>query len=151
MSPKTTPIAPMRSGASRLRSERSESLSTPAERAIGFEDLQRCVVGSTREADVELLELAVKMGPLESGSLGHPAHVALLLAEQLLEVDSLERLSRLPQRKLEEARGELRRDGGRREERRVAEQAPDVLRRDFAVHREREIGDDAVQLVEVRG
>ena len=39
---------------------------------------------ATRETDVELLQLAIKVRPLEPGLLGDAAHVALLLAEQLL-------------------------------------------------------------------
>ena len=63
-----------------------------------------------QEADVQLLELPVEVRPLESGALGDAAHVVLFLAEQVLEVQPLERLARLAQRQLEEARGDLRRD-----------------------------------------
>src|SRR6185503_19574308 len=65
------------------------------------------VVAAAREADVELLELAIKMRALEAGALGDLAHVALLASEKLLEVDPLERFARFPQRKLEEARRDL--------------------------------------------
>ena len=71
----------------------------------------RLLLCPPREPDVQLLQLAVQVRPLEPGLLGDAAHVALLATEQLLEVDALERLACLAQRKLEEARRDLRRNG----------------------------------------
>ena len=110
-----------------------------------------CLVAAAREADVELLQLAVEVRALEPGLLRDAAHVALLAAEELLEIDALERLARLAQRQLEEARGDLRRDrlvrrGG------FAQQPLDVIGRDVAgAGVERQIRDDVLQMVEIAG
>src|SRR5690242_2919268 len=149
MSPKTTPIAPMTSGASPLRSERVASLST-ADRAIRSR-LDRSLVGTTGEADIELFELAIEVSPLEAGTFGHATHVALLLAQELLEVDPFERFSGFPQRQLEETRRELGSDRGRRKQSRIAQEPSHVLGCDLAVHGQREIRDHAVELIEVGG
>src|SRR5690606_26148797 len=58
-------------------------------------------VGAAGEVDAELLELAVEMGALEPGALGHPRHAALLARKMVLEVDALEGVARLAQRHLE--------------------------------------------------
>ena len=91
------------------------------------------------------------MGALEPGALGDTAHVALLLAEQLLEVDALECLARLAQRQLKKPRGQpgATAAGGRK--RILAKKAPDVFGRDLAADGQREIGDDAVQVIEIPG
>src|SRR5689334_11389932 len=68
----------------------------------------RGVVDAPREADVELLQLAIEVGALEPRALRDLAHVALLASEQLLEVDALERFARLAQWQLEEPRSDLR-------------------------------------------
>src|SRR3954470_4091631 len=66
------------------------------------------VVGAAREAYVELLQLAVQVGSLESRLFGDLAHVALLAAQQLLEIDALERFACFPQRELEKTRRDFR-------------------------------------------
>src|SRR5512142_3551267 len=110
MSPNTTPIAPSISVAIGGR------LPGVAEALIarGVEACRRSArrgfLAAPREADVELLQLAVEVGALEPRLLGDAAHVALLAPEELLEVDALERLARLAKRKVEETRGELGRD-----------------------------------------
>src|SRR4051812_36685081 len=68
------------------------------------------VVGAAREAYVELLQLAIQVGSLEARLFGDLAHVALLAAQQLLEIDSFERLACFPQRELEETGRDLRRE-----------------------------------------
>src|SRR5262249_46895847 len=143
MSPKTTPMAARTSGVIGRRP--ACAATRPSFR--GGEPCSACIlVRPPRETDVELLELPVEVRPLQARALGHAAHVALLLAEQLLEIDALERLARFAQRQLEEARRELGRDGGRGEEGALAEEPPHVLSRDLAVDRQREVGDDAVQV-----
>src|SRR5689334_889275 len=116
-------MAPTISGARRCREPgtRDGALMEPRRRS------QEGIFGTAREADVELLQLAVEMRALEAGLLGDLAHVALLAAEELLEVQPLERLARLAQGQLEEARGDLGRDR-RRRRRGFAEEALHVLR-----------------------
>src|SRR5207244_1746194 len=115
MSPYTTPIAPMTSGAIRLcvpaaalivgfgpAEEKAASDAVAAVAAVRSDDPR--VFAAAREADVELLQLAVQMRAFESRLVGSAAHVALLTAEQLLEIDALERFARLAKRSLEKAR-----------------------------------------------
>src|SRR5215472_2022329 len=96
-------------------------------RAGAARALAGALVGPPRETDVQLLELAIQVRALESGALGDAAHVALLLAQQLLEVDALEGFARFAQRQFEEARGQLRRHRGRRHQRAISEEPPHVL------------------------
>src|SRR6185295_1629707 len=107
----------------------------------------RVFLGTAGEPDVELLELAVEVRALEPGLLGDAAHVALLAAEELLEVDTLERLARLAQRQVEEARGDLGCDDvtGRR---RLAEQALHVLAADVAAQQP-QVRDHRSEVIEV--
>src|SRR6185436_8755276 len=115
MSPYTTPIAPTISAIVRLLSGG----------AVLTSEL-RGVVDAAREPDVELLQLAVEVGALEPRPLRNLAHVALLAAQELLEVDALEGLARLAQRQLEKARRDLGR-GRRIGRRRLAQHALHVL------------------------
>ena len=91
------------------------------------------------------------MRPLETRTFGDAAHVALLFAEQVLEVDSFEGLARLAQRQLEKPRRNFRRDRRSRRQRSLAEQTAHVLCGNLAFDREREIGHDVVQMVEISG
>jgi len=59
----------------------------------------------------ELLQLPVKVRAFKTGLFGNPAHVALLPAEELFEIDAFERLARLAQRQVEKSRGDFRRHG----------------------------------------
>ena len=149
MSPKTTPMAPRTSGARAPAPGASRAAVAVAARRARVS--RRAVLAAAREADVELLQLAVEVRALEPGLVGDAAHVALLAAEQLLEVDPLERLARLAQRQLEEARGDLRRDdaafgGAASPSRRLTWSG--VM---SPARRQREVDDDAVQVVEVAG
>src|SRR6185369_17793850 len=107
------------------------------------------IVAASGEADGKLLQLAIEVRALQTRPFGHPAHVALLAPEQLLEIDPLERLARFPQRQLEEAGRDL---GGHclicRS--RLAQEALYVLRREVTAPRiQREIGDYALQVIEI--
>src|SRR5258706_1568237 len=111
----------MTSGAMRFLDSAVTAKESMADRATSG----GAVLTAPRKADIELLQLAVEVGAFEPRLLGNLAHVALLAAEQLLEIDALERLARLAQRQLEELLGNFRgkaaaRDGG------LAQQALDV-------------------------
>src|SRR3569833_1086463 len=122
-------MAPRSSGASRCCVPAWPAAVVASPQALGGG-----VVAAPREADVELLQLAVQVRALEPRLLGHLAHVALLAAEELFEVEPLERLARLAQRQLEEAGRDLGRDRRRRCGG-FAEEALDMFRRDVAAHR----------------
>src|SRR5262245_23259897 len=107
MSPNTTPMAPSTSGAMRCP---GPAVAVAVVTNVGDAACvkpgalrRRRVLAPSREADVELLQLPVEVGPLEARLFGDLAHVALLATQQLLEVDPLERLARLAQRQVEEA------------------------------------------------
>src|SRR5512144_1469028 len=122
----------MTSGAKRLRGCSAASAANAGAGCVS----RGAVIAPAGEADVQLLQLPIEVRALEPGALGDLAHVALLAAEELLEIDSLERFARLAQRKLEEARGDLRGDGARGR-RRLAEEPLHVLGGHVAgVHRE---------------
>src|SRR5437763_16998694 len=105
------PIAPMTSGAMRslLATAGAIAVVTCDEGPVGRRS-GRAVVAASRKSNVELLELAVEVRAFEAGLFGHLAHVRLLAAQKLLEVDALERLARLPERQLAKPRGALRRE-----------------------------------------
>src|SRR6476646_2697355 len=116
MSPNTTPIAPITSddrfdgSAGGLKGGRgagireTEPASTAAVPAVA-------VVAAPGKPDRELLELPIEVRSLEPGSFGDAAHVALLPAKELLEIDPLERLARLAQWQFEEPGGDHGGDG----------------------------------------
>src|SRR4029078_2297019 len=107
----------------------------------------RAVVGAAREADVELLQFAVQVRTFETRFFRDLAHVALLAAEQLLEVDALERLARLAQRQLEETRRYFRREHLIRRCGR-AKQPLGEIGRDVAAQK-LHVRDDALQMIEI--
>src|SRR5512142_3330844 len=111
MSPYTTPIAPITSGAMRSLRASPVAMTVVTSEKIGARGRSdRAVVAAPRKADVELLELAIEVRAFEPGLFSHLAHVRLLTAQKLLEIDALECFARLAQRQLEKARGNLRGD-----------------------------------------
>src|SRR5688500_10899097 len=83
MSPNTMPIAPTTRGI----------IGREPVAELAKDRLNAAFVGAPGEPDVQLLQLPVQVRALEARFFGDPAHVALLAAEQLLEIDALEGLA----------------------------------------------------------
>src|SRR5256885_12543391 len=101
------PIAPMTSGAMRSLPATPLAIAVVTCDEGASRGSDRAVVAASRKSNVELLELAVEVRAFEAGLFGHLAHVRLLAAQKLLEIDALERLARFTQRHFEEAGGNL--------------------------------------------
>src|SRR5437763_4475241 len=144
------PIAPMTSGAMRslLATAGAIAVVTCDEGPVARRS-DRAVVAASRKSNVELLELAVEVRAFEAGLFGHLAHVRLLAAQKLLEIDALERLARFTQRHFEEAGGDLGCNGtiGRD---RFAQEPPHKLDADVAADHLKVL-DDIREMIEVPG
>src|SRR5438552_16897336 len=128
---------PLRWRCSRL----AERVAGRSGRAVG--------VAASGKANVELLELAIKVRALEPRLFGDLAHVRLLAIQELLEINPLERFARFAQRQIEEPRGNL---GCNRPILRdcFAQQSFDVLDADIAAY-DLQVFDDAREMIEVAG
>src|SRR5438094_2889040 len=98
-----------------------------------------------------MIELTVTMSPFATGTISDPDHVALLVAEKLLEISALESFARLSQGELEKASRHLGRQGACGRQRRLAQNSTDVLASDLTVDSQRKIRDDVVEMIEITG
>src|SRR5438034_1820679 len=144
------PIAPMTSGAMRSLPATAGAIAvvTCDEGPVGRRS-DRAVVAASRKSNVELLELAVEVRAFEAGLFGHLAHVRLLAAQKLLEIDALECLARLAERQLEKARGDLGRDRAIRRDR-LAQEPLHMFDADVAADHLKVL-DDIREMIEVPG